>query len=91
MAYVNVPNDLSKIKTKLAFGLTKRQIICFGGGAGLGIPLYLFTRNAIGNTAALLLMLVIILRDADDRITGVVYMTEAEVTQLLEDMSDADN
>lgn len=32
-----------------------------------------------------------ILRDADDRITGVIYMTEAEVTQLLEDMSDVDN
>ena len=27
MAYVNVPNDLSKIKTKLAFNLTKRQLI----------------------------------------------------------------
>ena len=32
-----------------------------------------------------------ILRDADDGITGVIYMTEAEVTHLLEDMSDADN
>ena len=26
MPYVNVPNDLSKIKTKMAFNLTKRQI-----------------------------------------------------------------
>ena len=25
MPYVNVPNDLSKIKTKIAFNLTKRQ------------------------------------------------------------------
>ena len=30
MPYVNVPNDLSKIKTKLAFNLTKRQLVCFG-------------------------------------------------------------
>ena len=30
MPYVNVPNDLSKIKTKIAFNLTKRQLICFG-------------------------------------------------------------
>ena len=29
MPYVNVPNDLSKIKTKMAFNLTKRQLICF--------------------------------------------------------------
>lgn len=38
MPYVSVPNDLSKIKTKLAFNLTKRQLICFGGVAALGIP-----------------------------------------------------
>ena len=30
MPYVNVPNDLSKIKTKMAFNLTKRQFVCFG-------------------------------------------------------------
>lgn len=48
MAYVNVPNDLSKIKTKLAFNLTKRQLICFGGAAAVGIPLYLFTRGVLG-------------------------------------------
>ena len=29
MAYVPVPKDFSKIKTKLALNLTKRQIICF--------------------------------------------------------------
>ena len=33
MPYVNVPNDLSKIKTKMAFNLTKRQLVCFGGAA----------------------------------------------------------
>lgn len=57
MAYVNVPNDLSKIKTKLAFNLTKRQLICFGIAAVVGIPTYLFTRSAIGNTVAMLVMI----------------------------------
>ena len=57
MAYVNVPNDLSKIKTKVAFNLTKRQLICFGVAAVVGIPAYLFTRPAIGNTGAMLLMI----------------------------------
>ena len=47
MAYVNVHNDLSKIKTKLAFNLTKRQLICFGGAAAVGIPLYLLTRSVL--------------------------------------------
>lgn len=30
MAYVNVPKDLTKVKTKVLFNLTKRQLICFG-------------------------------------------------------------
>ncbi len=57
MAYVSVPNDLSKIKTKVAFNLTKRQLLCFGAAAVVGIPTYLFTRTAIGNTGAMLLMI----------------------------------
>ena len=61
MAYVNVPNDLSKIETKLAFNLTKRQLICFGAAAAVGVPLYLLTRGALGNSAALLLMLAVML------------------------------
>jgi len=61
MPYVNVPNDLSKIKTKMAFNLTKRQLICFGGGAALGIPVYFLTRNALGSSGALFLMLGVML------------------------------
>ena len=61
MPYVNVPNDLSKIKTKIAFNLTKRQLICFGIGAAIGVPTYLLIRQAIGNTGALFAMLAIML------------------------------
>lgn len=61
MAYVNVPNDLSKIKSKLAFNLTKRQLICFGAAAVIGIPTYLFTRSAIGNTGAMFVMIALML------------------------------
>jgi len=61
MAYVNVPNDLSKIKTKIAFNLTKRQLLCFGVAAVVGIPTYLFTRSAIGNMGAMFLMIAIML------------------------------
>lgn len=57
MPYVNVPNDLSKIKTKMAFNLTKRQLACFGGAAAVGIPAYLLARPAIGNSAALFVMI----------------------------------
>ena len=57
MAYVPVPKDLSKIKTKLAFNLTKRQLICFSAAAVIGLPAYLFTREHIGNSVAMFLMI----------------------------------
>ena len=41
MAYVPVPKDLSKIKTKLAFNLTKRQLVCLYSAAAVGLPAYL--------------------------------------------------
>ena len=61
MPYVNVPNDLSKIKTTVAFNLTKRQLVCFGGGALVGIPSYLLTRGAVGSTGAMFVMLGVML------------------------------
>ena len=61
MAYVSVPNDLSKVKTKMAFNLTKRQLICFGSAAAVGIPAYLLAREPIGGTAAMFLMIALML------------------------------
>ena len=49
MAYVPVPKDLSKIKTKVAFNLTKRQLVCFGGGALIGRAAVLFAQRACGD------------------------------------------
>ena len=57
MAYVPVPKDLSKIKTKLACNLTKRQRVCFSSAAAVGLPAYLFSRGSIGISAAMFLML----------------------------------
>ena len=37
MPYLPVPKDLTRVKTKFLFNLTKRQLVCFGGGA-LGRP-----------------------------------------------------
>lgn len=59
--YVNVPNDLSKVKTKLAFNLTKRQLVCFGIAAAVGVPTYLLARSTIGNTGAMFLMMAVAL------------------------------
>ena len=30
MAYVTVPKDLTHVKSKVLFGLTKRQLVCSG-------------------------------------------------------------
>ena len=57
MAYVNVPNDLSRIKSKIAFNLTKRQLICFGAAVAIGIPTYILTHGSIGNAGAMFLMI----------------------------------
>jgi len=54
---VPVPKDLSKVKTKVAFNLTKRQLICFSCAAAVGVPTYLFTRGAVGSSAAVFLMM----------------------------------
>jgi hypothetical protein len=61
MAFVNVPKDLNAVRVKVAFGLTKRQLVCFGAAAVIGIPTYIFTRGAIGNSAAALLMIGVML------------------------------
>jgi len=56
-AFVPVPKDLSKVKTKVAFNLTKRQLICFGSAAAIGVPTFIFSRGLIGNEGAVLLMI----------------------------------
>lgn len=57
MPYVTVPKDLTKVKTKVLFNLTKRQLICFGGGLLIGVPLFFLTKESLGNTMATLLMI----------------------------------
>ena len=53
----DVPKDLSKIKTKIFFNLTKRQLVCFGCGALIGVPLYFLTRGILPKSLSLLLMI----------------------------------
>lgn len=65
MAYVSVPKDLTKVKNKVLFNLTKRQLICIGIAAAIGLPFYFLTRGALGTsnaaTGMVLLMLPAIL------------------------------
>lgn len=61
MAYVPVPKDLTKVKTKVMFNLTKRQLICFGCGALIGVPLFFFLQKPLGGSAASLCMILVML------------------------------
>ena len=61
MAYVPVPKDLNAVKTKVMFNLTKRQILCFGGGALIGVPLFFLLKGHIGSSAAGLCMMLVML------------------------------
>ena len=47
-AFISVPRDLSKVKTKVFMNLTKRQLLCFGAGALVGVPLF-FVLKSTGN------------------------------------------
>ena len=61
MAYVQVPKDLTRVKTKVIFNLTKRQLICFGLAGVTGVPFYLLTKGVFGTTISACLMVVLVL------------------------------
>ena len=61
MAYVPIPKDLQKVKTKVAFNLTKRQLIGFSLAGGVGIPTYLLLRNAVPTDIAMIGLIVVAL------------------------------
>lgn len=61
MAYVPVPKDLNAVKTKVMFNLTKRQLICFGAGGALELPLFFLTKSHIGSSAAAILMVMTVI------------------------------
>lgn len=61
MAYVPVPKDLTKVKTKVAFNLTKRQIICFTAALILGLPVFFLLKGSTGTSLAAFFMILIML------------------------------
>jgi hypothetical protein len=61
MAYVSIPKDLTRVKTKFILGLTKRQTVCFGAAAITGLPLFFLLRGIAGAGAAAFLMVIVML------------------------------
>ena len=44
-SYISIPRDLSKVKTKVFFNLTRRQLVCFGLGAAAGLPVFFIIKH----------------------------------------------
>ena len=53
---VDMVKDPTKVKSKFIGSFTKRQVVCYGLAALIGIPFYLCTKDAIGKETAALLM-----------------------------------
>lgn len=61
MAYVPVPKDLSQVKTKVIFNLTKRQLICFAAALVVGLPLFFLLKGSVGTSLAAFAMILVML------------------------------
>ena len=59
-AYIPVPRDLTRVKSKILLNLTKRQLICFGAGALIGVPSF-FLLRATGNTSMAAICMIVIM------------------------------
>ena len=59
-AYIPVPRDLTRVKSKVFFNLTKRQLLCFGAAALIGVP-SCFLLKRTGNTSLAALMMILIM------------------------------
>ena len=61
MAYVSIPKDLTKVRTKFLLGLTKRQTVCFGSAAATGLPFFFLIKAFAPVSAAAFVMVIIML------------------------------
>ena len=60
-SYISVPRDLTKVKSKVMFNLTKRQLICFGLAALVGVPSFFLFKTVVKVNTAVMGMMVIMM------------------------------
>ena len=61
MAYVKVPKDLTKVKTKVALNMTKRQLIGFSIAGLIGFPVYMLCKNVLSTDISMIVMSIAVL------------------------------
>lgn len=60
-SYISVPRDLTKVKSKVMFNLTKRQLICFGMAVLIGVPSFFLMKTVVKTNTAVMAMMVIMM------------------------------
>jgi len=56
-----VPRDLTKVKSKVMFNLTKRQLICFSVAALIGVPSFFLIKSVASLSVAAFCMIAIMM------------------------------
>ena len=56
-----MPRDLTKVKSKVMFNLTKRQLICFSVAALIGVPSFFLIKQIASTSTAAIGMMVIMM------------------------------
>lgn len=60
-AYISVPRDLTRVKSKVFCNLTKRQLLCFGAAALIGIPVFFLVKTTGNVSLAAMSMIIVML------------------------------
>ena len=60
-SYISVPRDLTRVKSKVMFNMTKRQLICFSMAALIGVPSFFMLKKLGSPTVAAMGMVVIMM------------------------------
>ena len=60
-AYISVSRDLTRVKSKILFNLTKRQLICFSVAAIVGVPVFFLLKRTGNVSLATLGMMMVML------------------------------
>jgi len=60
-SYISVPRDLTKVKSKVMFNLTKRQLICFSLAALLGVPFFFLVKQFAPISTAAMGMIILMM------------------------------
>lgn len=60
-AYIPVPRDLTRVKSKVFFNLTERQLICFSLAALIGVPFFFLVKRSGNVSLAAMCMIIVML------------------------------